>query len=79
MKPIKKKESKTEGKITKDMIMATIINKFPETADVFMQLGLGCAFCPYASQETLEQGALSHGLDPDEVVKALNKGIKKRK
>jgi hybrid cluster-associated redox disulfide protein len=72
------KTNKTTKTITKDMTMSDIINKFPETSEVFMQFGLGCAFCPYAAQETLEQGALSHGLDPDMVVKVLNKAIKSR-
>ncbi|MBU3912538.1 MAG: hypothetical protein KKE50_00440, partial [Nanoarchaeota archaeon] len=29
--------------------------------------------CPFASMESIEQGAKAHGLDADELVKELNK------
>jgi hypothetical protein len=32
--------------------------------------------CGMAQSETLEQGAMAHGLDPKKVVKELNKVIK---
>ncbi len=32
-----------------------------------------------AMQETIEQGCIAHGLDPDEIVKLLNKKLKEKK
>jgi hybrid cluster-associated redox disulfide protein len=49
----------------------------PEAAQKLMESGLACCGCPMAMQETLEQGATAHGINPDKLVTDLNK--KKRK
>jgi len=38
-----------------------------------MEFGLHCIGCEAASFENIEQGALAHGIDVDELVAALNK------
>ncbi|HBK53025.1 MAG TPA: disulfide oxidoreductase, partial [Syntrophomonas wolfei] len=44
---------------------------------VFGQFNMGCLGCSGALFETLEQGALAHGIDVDAMLKALNDLIKK--
>ena len=66
----------TECKITKDMTLKEIIEKYPKCAQVFMNHGLFCFSCPAASSETLEQGATSHGIDVEKLLKELKKGAK---
>jgi hybrid cluster-associated redox disulfide protein len=39
---------------------------------VFFDHGLMCAGCAAARFENLEQGALAHGIDVDQLVKDLN-------
>lgn len=63
--------------ITKDMSIAEVIEKYPQTRDVFFDLGLGCVGCVASSFETLEEGLLAHGLDVKVVVEKLNKKIRK--
>jgi len=50
-------------KITKDMIIEDVVRKYPKTIPVFMAHGLHCIGCHIANYETIEQGALGHGLD----------------
>ena len=73
-----KKDAKT-GKITKDMPIPEILTKYPETISVFQDYGLHCIGCFVASFETLEQGAMAHGLDIDKLVKDLNLSLEKEK
>ncbi len=61
--------------ITKDMGMTEILNNFPETADVFRELNLGCLGCIAAQFETLEQGLMAHGIDLESTLKKLNAAI----
>lgn len=75
-KPSKKKEKK---KITKKMSFAEIMQKEPEAARFLLEKGMHCMGCPMAMQETLEDGALAHGLDPDKLEKELNEKLKKKK
>ncbi|WP_303722827.1 DUF1858 domain-containing protein [Malonomonas rubra] len=59
-------------KITKDMTFHQVLQMAPEVAKVLGTFNLGCVGCMGAMNETLEQGARAHGLDVDEILKALN-------
>lgn len=74
---LKKKEKKQE--ITKRMTFAQVLEKHPEVASIFFKHGMSCVGCPMAMQESIEQGCLAHGLDPDKIVDELNKKVKKKK
>lgn len=58
--------------ITKDMSIMDVVQKYPETIDVFAMSGMGCIGCAAAHFENIEQGAMAHGLDLDRLMKALN-------
>lgn len=59
-------------KITKDMNITDIVRQYPDTMMVFMYAGMGCFGCHAAQFESIEEGALVHGIDPDKLVEALN-------
>jgi len=63
--------------IDKNMTFTKIMNIAPELVETLLEKGMHCIGCPMSTQETLEQGALAHGLDPDEFVKELNEVLKK--
>ena len=63
--------------ITKEMKIEEVIQKHPETIEVFMQHGFHCLGCAAASFEDIEAGAVVHGIDVDKLVEELNKIIKK--
>jgi len=63
-------------KITKDMIIGDVISAFPESVEVIIEFGIHCVGCQGAMYETLEMGCGIHGLDADELCKAINKKIK---
>jgi hybrid cluster-associated redox disulfide protein len=69
---------KTIKKITKDMSFSEVLQKHPETAVVFMSHGMHCIGCMMAQFETIEQGAVAHGIDVKKLVEDLNKAIKKK-
>ena len=58
--------------ITKDMSILEIVQKYPDTIEVFVNSGMGCLGCAASHFENLEQGALAHGIDVDELVANLN-------
>ena len=69
---------KKERVIDKSMTFAKIINLAPEIVEILLEKGMHCIGCPMSAQETLKQGALAHGLNPDELVRELNKEINKK-
>ena len=58
--------------ITKDMSIMEVVQRYPDTAVVFMYAGMGCFGCHAAQFESIEEGALVHGIDADKLVEALN-------
>ena len=58
--------------ITKDMNIIEVVQRYPDTAMVFMYAGMGCFGCHAAQFESIEEGALAHGIDSDKLVEALN-------
>lgn len=62
-------------KLTKDMGIIDVVQKYPQTAEIFMQFGMGCLGCAAAHYENIEQGALGHGIDVDALMVALNKAV----
>ena len=57
--------------ITKDMTIGEILRKAPRVAPVLMEAGMHCLGCPSAQGETLEEAAMVHGMDIDELMKAI--------
>ena len=58
--------------ITRDMGIMEAIQKYPDVVGVFVAHGLGCIGCAMANFETIEQGAMAHGMDIDALMKDLN-------
>lgn len=59
-------------KITKDMTFHQVMRMSPEVLKVLAKFRLGCVGCMGAQNESLEKGALAHGLDIDELLQELN-------
>ncbi|MCX7711095.1 MAG: DUF1858 domain-containing protein [Clostridia bacterium] len=62
-------------KITKNMTIGELIRTYPQTARVLMSFGMGCVGCPSSQGETLEEAAMVHAMDIDELMKALNEAV----
>ena len=70
------------AKIGKGMTLGDVLAKHPETAETMLRHGLHCIGCHVATFETIEQGALAHGMDPkeiDEMVAEMNAVAKEKK
>ena len=69
----KKPSGVLDKKITKNMTIGELMQTNPKAASKLAEKGLFCGGCPMAQFETIEQGALAHGVDPDDLIKELNK------
>ena len=58
--------------VTKDTKIFDILQESRETAPFFLEMGMHCLGCPSSQMETLEEAAMVHGLEPDELVARLN-------
>lgn len=63
--------------VTKDMTIGEVVRNNPGSAELLMSFGMGCVCCPSALGETIEEAAMVHGLDVDDLIKALNSNEEK--
>ena len=53
-------------------MLADILENCPEAMPAFQSIGMHCMGCALASGENVEQACAAHGVDPDELLDALN-------
>lgn len=58
--------------VNKEMCIREVLELDQGTAYIFMQAGMYCLGCPHATAESLEDACAVHGIEVDELVKALN-------
>lgn len=58
--------------ITKDTIIGDILDIAPQTAPLFMAIGMHCLGCPASQGESLAEAAMVHGIDADLLVEKIN-------
>lgn len=61
--------------ITKDTIIAEVLDNYPETAPLFLEIGMHCLGCPSARGESIEQACAVHGADCDALLEKINAKI----
>ena len=62
-------------KITKEMTFGEVLSTYPETVKIFFMYGMHCFGCHLAVDETIEQGAMAHGVPVDQLIEDLNKEV----
>ena len=66
-----------KGEIHKEMFIGEVLERYPETHEVFKKhFGEGCFACPTSRLETISFGALMHNKDANAIVRDLNAKIK---
>jgi hybrid cluster-associated redox disulfide protein len=61
--------------ITKEMTIGEVVEKFPQSVEVFLRHGLMCFGCAVARFENVEQGARAHGIDVEALITDLNAAV----
>lgn len=67
-----------DARVDKSMIIADMLKIDAGIAAILMASGMHCVGCPSAQGESLEEAALVHGLDADEMVESVNQYLAKK-
>ena len=65
--------------VTKDTIIGDILDIAPETAPIFLSIGMHCLGCPSSRGETVEQACMVHGVQVDELLERINASMAEAK
>ena len=68
---LKLKEENEMATITKDMTIGEILRTNPAVAPILMEAGMHCLGCPSAQGESLEEAALVHGMNVEDLMKKI--------
>ena len=60
------------AKVTKNMLIGQLLQIDPNIAAILMRAGMHCLGCPSSQMESLEEAAMVHGIDPDDLVNDIN-------
>jgi len=60
-------------KIEKQTIIGDILDVAPQSAPLFMAIGMHCLGCPSSRGETVEEACMVHGIDSDAFLTQLNR------
>ncbi len=61
--------------ITKDTIIGDILDVAPQTAPIFLSIGMHCLGCPSSRGETVEQACMVHGVEVEELLAKINASV----
>ena len=64
--------------ITKDTIIGDILDVAPQTAPIFLSIGMHCLGCPASRNESLQDACAVHGIPAEQVIEAINEKIAER-
>ena len=65
--------------ITKNSIIGDVLDQYPDTAELFFSIGMHCLGCPSSQMETIEEAAMVHGINADELVAEINNFLAQNK
>lgn len=57
--------------ITKDMTIGEILRINPAVAPILMEAGMHCLGCPSAQGESLEEAAMVHGMNVEDLMSKI--------
>jgi hybrid cluster-associated redox disulfide protein len=63
--------------ITKASVIGDVLDKAPQTANLFLEIGMHCLGCPASRGETIEEACAVHGTDADALVLKINAALEK--
>lgn len=65
------------AQVNKDTMIDELLSIDAGVAPILLSIGMHCLGCPSSQMETIEEAALVHGIDADELVNKINEFLAK--
>ena len=59
------------AKVSKDILIGQLLQIDPNIAPILMRAGMHCLGCPSSQMESLEEAAMVHGMDCDDLMEEI--------
>ena len=60
------------ARVTKDTMIGDLLQIDQNVAPLLLNIGMHCLGCPSSQMETIEEAAMVHGIDPDDLLVEVN-------
>jgi hybrid cluster-associated redox disulfide protein len=67
------------AQITKETKIGELLEINMDVAPILLSIGIHCLGCPASQNESIEEAAMVHGVNADELVKAINEKLAETK
>ena len=67
------------AQVTKETMIGDLLRIDAGVAPILLNIGMHCLGCPSSQMETIEEAAMVHGLNPDELVAEINNFLAQNK
>lgn len=58
--------------VTKSTMIGDLLRIDQNVAPILLNIGMHCLGCPSSQMETIEEAAMVHGINPDDLVQTIN-------
>ena len=65
------------AQVTKNTMIGDLLRIDAGVAPILLGIGMHCLGCPSSQMETIEEAAMVHGIDADELVAKINEFLAK--
>lgn len=66
------------AKVNKSTMIGELLQIDENIAPILLNIGMHCLGCPSSQMETIEEAAMVHGIDPDQLVDEINNFLESR-
>ena len=60
------------GKVNKTTMIGELLQIDADVSPILLNIGMHCLGCPSSQMETIEEAAMVHGVDADDLVEEIN-------
>ncbi|MCR4999933.1 MAG: DUF1858 domain-containing protein [Lachnospiraceae bacterium] len=62
----------SDARVSKQTLIGELLQIDQDIAPILFGIGMHCLGCPASQQESLEEAAMVHGINPDDLVEEIN-------
>lgn len=66
------------AKVTRTTMIGELLQIDENIAPILLGIGMHCLGCPSSQMESIEEAAMVHGIDPDQLVEEINNFLESR-
>ena len=69
---LKERKEHIMARVSKSTMIGELLQIDADVAPILLNIGMHCLGCPSSQMETIEEAAMVHGIDADDLIEEIN-------